>query len=61
MTDEGIRSHWVWATMWVLGIELRTASALNHWTISLIPVHLSVKKGFSQKKKKSFLCIALAV
>jgi hypothetical protein len=40
---EGIRSHyrWLWATMWLLGIELRTSgravSALNHWTIS--PAH----------------------
>jgi hypothetical protein len=36
----GIRSHcrWLWATMWLLGIELRTSgravSALNHWAIS---------------------------
>jgi hypothetical protein len=38
--EEGIRSHyrWLWATMWLLGIELRTSgravSALNHWAIS---------------------------
>jgi hypothetical protein len=38
--EEGIRSHyrWLWATMWVLGIELRTcgraASAHNLWAIS---------------------------
>jgi hypothetical protein len=37
---EGIRSHyrWLWATMWLLGSELRTsgraASALNRWAIS---------------------------
>jgi hypothetical protein len=37
---EGIRSHyrWFWATMWLLGIELRTSgrivSALNQWAIS---------------------------
>ena len=34
------RSHygWLWATMWVMGFELRTSgravSALNHWAIS---------------------------
>jgi len=38
--EEGIRSHyrWLWATMWLLGFELRTSeravSALNHWAIS---------------------------
>jgi hypothetical protein len=38
--EEGIRFHdrWLWATMWLLGIELRTSSratsALNHWAIS---------------------------
>jgi len=38
--EEGIRSHyrWLWATMWLLGIELRTfgraVSAPNHWAIS---------------------------
>ena len=38
--EEGIRSHygWLWATMWLLGIELRTSGgtvcALNHWAIS---------------------------
>jgi hypothetical protein len=38
--EEGIRSHYRWlsATMWLLGIELRTSgravSALNHWAIS---------------------------
>jgi hypothetical protein len=41
--EEGIRSHyrWLWATMWMLGIELQTsgraASALNHWDISPAP------------------------
>jgi hypothetical protein len=35
--EEGIRSHyrWLWATMWLLGIELRTCGrvvgALNRW------------------------------
>ena len=42
--EEGIRSYyrWLWATMWLLGIELRTsgkaAGALNHWAISLAPL-----------------------
>jgi hypothetical protein len=41
--EEGIGSHyrWLWATMWLLGIELRTsgrtASALNLWAISPAP------------------------
>jgi hypothetical protein len=41
--EEGIRSHyrWLWATMWLLGIELRTSaravSALNRWAISPAP------------------------
>jgi hypothetical protein len=44
MPEEGIRSHyrWLWATMWLLGIELRTsgrvANILNHWTISPGPL-----------------------
>jgi hypothetical protein len=39
---EGIRSHhrWLWATMWLLGMELgtsgRAASALNHWALKLM-------------------------
>jgi len=38
--EEGTRPHyrWLWATMWLLGIEVRTpgraVSALNHWAIS---------------------------
>jgi hypothetical protein len=38
--EEGIRSHyrWLWATMWLIGVELRTSGraviALNHWAIS---------------------------
>jgi hypothetical protein len=43
--EDGIGSHykWLWATMWLLGIELRTSgravrfSALNHWAISPTP------------------------
>ena len=41
--EEGIGSHnkWLWATMWLLGIELRTSgrtvSALNRWAISPSP------------------------
>jgi hypothetical protein len=41
--EEGIRSHyrWLWATMWLLEIELRNSgravSALNHWAISPAP------------------------
>ena len=42
--EEGIGSHyrWLWATMWFLGIELRTferaVSALNCWAISPVPL-----------------------
>jgi hypothetical protein len=35
--EEGIRSHyrWLWATMWLLGNELRTSGrAVIHWAIS---------------------------
>ena len=41
--EEGIRSHyrWMWATMWLLGVELRTSrkavSILHHWAISPAP------------------------
>ena len=40
--EEGIRSHyrWLWAILWLLEIELRisgrTASVLNHWTMSSV-------------------------
>jgi len=39
--EEGIRSHykWLWSTMWLLGINLRTSgravSTINLWAISL--------------------------
>ena len=41
--EESTRSHyrWLWATMWLLGIELRTfgraGNALNFWAISPAP------------------------
>jgi len=39
--DIGSHYRWLWATMWLLGIELRTSGrtirALNHWAISLAP------------------------
>jgi hypothetical protein len=44
--EEGIGSHyrWLWATMWLLGIELRTSgravSALNHWANSPVPLQM---------------------
>jgi hypothetical protein len=46
LPEESIRSHyrWLWATMWLLGIELRTsgraASALNPWAISPALINL---------------------
>ena len=42
------RGHyrWLWATMWLLGNELRTSgravSILNHWAISPQPLHRSL-------------------
>jgi hypothetical protein len=47
--EEGVKSHygWLWATMWLLGFELRTfgraASALNHRAIS--PAQNTSAKG----------------
>ena len=47
--EEGIRSHyrWLWATMCLLGTELRTsgraANVLNYWAISPAP-HWSIFK-----------------
>ena len=49
--EEGNKSHyrWLWATMWMLGIELRTlrrvGSSLNHWAISLAPQHPIFEAG----------------
>ena len=51
MPEEGTRSHyrWLWATMWLLGIELRTfgraGSALNHWAISPVPYHSTIQSA----------------
>ena len=45
MPEEGTRSsdRWLWATVWLLGLELRTsgrvANALNCWAISLAPYY----------------------
>ena len=52
--EEGIGSHcrWLWATMWLLGIEFRTfgraASALNCWAISPVPVFGFLTLVFSE-------------
>ena len=46
--EEGTRSHyrWLWTTMWLLAVELRTSgwavSALNCWTISPTSSFLSL-------------------
>jgi hypothetical protein len=51
--EEGIRSHyrWLWATMWLLGIELRTfgraVSVLNRWAISPAPQNVSHQEYIS--------------
>ena len=50
-SEENIRSHyrWLWAIMWLLGIELRTSgravSALNLWAISPAPKDAFFKAG----------------
>jgi hypothetical protein len=47
--EEGIRSPCLWATVWLLGIELKTSgravSVLSNWVISLAPnflIHTTV-------------------
>jgi len=60
--EEGIGSHyrWLWATMWLLGIELRTSgravSALNQWAIS---PHILKLKLYSATI--SHTCISLSL
>jgi hypothetical protein len=50
---EGIRSHhgWLWATMWLLGFELRTfrraVVALNRWAISPALIYFLFLKLYS--------------
>jgi hypothetical protein len=42
--------RWLWTTMWLLGIELRTSgravSVLNHWAISPACMHLLYDRQF---------------
>jgi hypothetical protein len=51
MAEDSIRSRyrWLWATMWLLGIELRTSgrvdSALNWWAMSPAPICLISKNS----------------
>ena len=44
--------RWLWATMWLLGIELRTSGratgALNHWAISPAPTGGVLRQGLAQ-------------
>ena len=53
--EEGIRSSYrcLWATMWMLWIELRTSgraiSALNHWVISPVRFHYFWCSGRSRR------------
>ena len=60
--EEGIRSHyrWLWATMWLLGIELRTSgraavSALNHWAISPAHGHCILRGGYFRQSLSASL------
>ena len=66
--EEGTRPYyrWLWATMWLLGIELRTFgradNALNHWAISPAPSVLffnsySSRKLFFLFFETGFLCV----
>jgi hypothetical protein len=54
--EKGIGSHyrWLWATMWLLGIELRTsgraASAFNRWAISPAPCVTSYSRADNRVK-----------
>jgi hypothetical protein len=47
----GFHYRWLWATMWLLGIELRTSgravSALDHWGISPAPLSYSFYKNIN--------------
>jgi hypothetical protein len=68
-TRRGHRFHyrWLWATMWLLGFELRTfrraVSALNHWDISPA-LNFFLRKqnyaswGFSIRKVKNEIMMA---
>jgi hypothetical protein len=53
--EEGVRSPygWLWATMWLLGFELRTfgraISALTRWTFSPAQVVFFLKEGFGDR------------
>ena len=61
-TEVGTRSYyrWLWATIWLLGIELRTSrravNALNHWAISPAPYpgFLTESWWFDKWQKTSF-------
>ena len=52
LPQESTKSHyrWLWATMWLLGIEFRTSviivSALNCWAISLAHFYLMISQKF---------------
>jgi hypothetical protein len=58
--EESIRSHyrWLWATMWLLGFELRTSgravSVLNHWAISSGPRSKVFLRQSKWKWKQAF-------
>ena len=67
VTLEARRGHWMswnwsyrqlWATMWVLSIELgisgRPANTLNHGAISLVPQHLSCLSSTPTLSPNSF-------
>ena len=50
--EEGTRSYyrWLWATMWLLGIELGTSrrvSVLNRWAISAVRLRAFIYSGYT--------------
>ena len=63
--EEGIESHyrWLWATMWLLGTELRisegTISGLNCWAISPAPEYINLKER--EKLAEILLSLGLLV
>ena len=65
--EEGIRSlyRWLWATMWLLGIELGTSGravrALNHWAIAPAPSLEIIDSWLSRWEPHSFLPLVLYI
>ena len=65
--EEGTRPHyrWLWATMWLPGIELRTfgraGNALNHWAISPAPSPPIFKMHQLQSELPIYMYVAICL